>query len=431
VSSKILFLSILVLSAGCTPESSSPAADGTGEPVFSPFLYVWAGDLDERPGDSDFLAVLDADPISSSYGEVIATEPVGAVGTNPHHAEPVAPHGALLFANGYRSGRTFLFDLSSPEGPRLDREVGAIPGLSFPHSFLRLDDGTLLATMQYGDGTVAGNPGGLVRFDADDNPMMVSSAADASFDGELIRPYSVEAIPSLDRIVTTSRTMNTDREVAADLVQIWSLSDLSLLKTLRVPRVKSLKEPECTLGQGDLCDASQYPAEAQPFESRAMNDGSVLMNTLMCGIYRISAVDTDEPRIDLVLNYPELFGCSVPAVINDFYILPVMFNETILVLDMSDPTAVKEVSRFDTPGYQPHWAASDPRTSRIVVTSSGNTPTFTVLMLDFDSAEGRLTLDESFGSPDFPRAGVSFYRESWPHGDTGTAKPHAAFFGRK
>ena len=153
------------------------------------------------------------------------------------------------------------------------------------------------------------------------------------------------------------------------------------------------------------------------------------MNTLMCGMYRISEIDSNEPNIELVLNYPDLFGCSVPTIISHFLVLPVMFSETILVFDISNPTEIKEVSRFATPGYQPHWAAADPAGSRIVVTSSGTAPTYTVLMFDFDPVSGQLSLDESFGSSEFPKAGVSFYREAWPHGESGTAVPHAAVFG--
>jgi DNA-binding beta-propeller fold protein YncE len=322
-----------------------------------------------------------------------------------------------------------MFDLSVPDAPRLVDELAPVPGYEFPHSFLRLDDGQVLATMQYGDGSVPGNPGGLARFDKDANLISTTSAADPAFEGEQIRPYHVEVIPALDRVVTTSRIMRIFTEQAADVVQIWRLSDLALLHTLQVPRGEPAKGPECVFGIGDICEAGQYPAEAQPFESLAMNDGSVLMNTLMCGLYRMDGIATNEPGIELVLNYPDLFGCSVPTTIDHFMVLPVMFSETILVFDISDPTDIKEVSRFNTPGYQPHWAATDPGASRIVVTSSGMAPTYTVLIFDFDAEVGQLSLDESFGSAEFPRAGVSFYRESWPHGDTGTAVPHAALFG--
>jgi hypothetical protein len=106
--------------------------------------------------------------------------------------------------------------------------------------------------------------------------------------------------------VTTGRTMNIFTEQAADIVQIWSLSDLNLLKILRAPRVAPVASSECVLGIGVICDTEQYLAEAQPFESRVMADGSVLMNTLMCGLYRISDINTEELNIELMPNYPEL-----------------------------------------------------------------------------------------------------------------------------
>ncbi|MDA0684860.1 MAG: hypothetical protein O3A57_10615 [Bacteroidetes bacterium] len=423
-------LLLVALAAGCTSQLSDEYSKAGANNIASSRLYVWAADEDQGVNDTDFLALIDSDPTSETYGEVVSTSPVGAVGTGAHHAEPIAPTGAFLFANGYKSGRTFLFDLSDPGHPTLSRELEPIDGYHYPHSFLRLKNGLLLATLQYGNGTMPGDPGGLAQFDQQGVLMKVTTAADPNFEGEIIRPYAVEAVPEMDRVVTTGRTMNIKSEVAADLVQIWRLSDLALLETIRVPRVEPAATPECVLGQGDVCSAQQYAGEHQPFESRALSDGSVFMNTLACGIYRISGLEKQTANIELVVNYPELLGCSVPAVAAHYIILPVMFSETILVFDVHDPKNPIEVSRFDTPGYQPHWAAADPGSSRIVVTSSGPASVATVLMLDFDEGTGKLSLDENFGSPSFPRAGVSFYRDEWPHGSTGTAIPHAALFGK-
>lgn len=425
----ILISSVAFFMTGCASQGLSPSQVSAHRPDPAPLLYVWAGDQDQNPGDTDFLAVIDVDPLSPNYGDILGTEPIGVVGTNPHHTELSAPENLALIANGYAAGRTFLFDLSEPDDPRMTGELAPVPGFEFPHSFVRLDNGEVIATMQYGDGQMPGNPGGLAKFDADSDLISVGSAASPDFEGQNIRPYSVETIPEMDRAVTTSRTMNIFTEQSADVVQIWQLSDMSLLHTLQVPRVEPTAAPECVFGIGEICAAAHYPAENQPFESRLMSDGSVLMSTLMCGIYRMDGIETDQPKIELAINYPDLYGCSVPTVIDDLLVLPVMFSETILVFDISDPTNIREVSRFDTPGYQPHWAMADPSGSRIVVTSSGTAPTFTVLMFDMDVGGGRLVLDASFGASEFPRAGVSFYRDSWPHGETGTAIPHAAIFG--
>jgi hypothetical protein len=51
----------------------------------APYLYAWAGDEDEK--DSDFLAVVDADPASKRFGQVVATAPTVAKANMPHHIE--------------------------------------------------------------------------------------------------------------------------------------------------------------------------------------------------------------------------------------------------------------------------------------------------------------------------------------------------------
>jgi len=122
------------LAPGCAREA--PAGDGAGG---HSYLYVFAGDDDKRAGDTDFLGVIDADPASPTYARVVATAPIRAVGTMPHHMELAMPgHGQWLFANGFMSGRTFLFDLSNALAPRVAATVESIPGFVRPHSFWRL-----------------------------------------------------------------------------------------------------------------------------------------------------------------------------------------------------------------------------------------------------------------------------------------------------
>src|SRR5947207_738573 len=83
------------------------ASFAAGQVRASRYLFVWAGDADGR--ESDFLAVVDVNPQSKSYRSVIATRPVDARGTRPHHTEYEMPTGGILWANGFAAGRTFLF----------------------------------------------------------------------------------------------------------------------------------------------------------------------------------------------------------------------------------------------------------------------------------------------------------------------------------
>lgn len=122
-------------------------SQGTG----SRFLFVWAGDADKR--ESDFLAVVDADPRSANYATVVATLPVGVTGTQPHHTEYEMAADGVLWANGFDAGRTFRFNLRDPTQPRLLDSVGNPGPFSHPHSYARLSNGNILATFQRGIGS--------------------------------------------------------------------------------------------------------------------------------------------------------------------------------------------------------------------------------------------------------------------------------------
>lgn len=75
-------------------------------------LYM-GGDADKR--ESDFLAVLDVDRQSPTYTEVIATLPIGAVGTLPNGALRVGgstgrPYDPALQPRGGTSARSGDYD---------------------------------------------------------------------------------------------------------------------------------------------------------------------------------------------------------------------------------------------------------------------------------------------------------------------------------
>ena len=72
------------------------------------YLFAWTGDV-EHKGD-DFLAVIDADPSSSSYGHLITTLATDQQTKRVHHTEYSMPASGMLFANDHDAGRTFIFD---------------------------------------------------------------------------------------------------------------------------------------------------------------------------------------------------------------------------------------------------------------------------------------------------------------------------------
>jgi hypothetical protein len=210
--------------AGPSPTGPPPQAAG------SRFLFVWAGDADGR--DSDFLATIDVDARSATYATVVATLPVGATGTRPHHTEYEMPATGGLWANGFDSGRTFRFDLRDPTRPRLVGSFGDVGPFSHPHSYARLPNGNLLVTFQRRAGGGPSGTGGLVEFDADGRVVRHADAAVPAIDSG-VRPYSVAVVPALDRVVTTATDMYLEARSRA--VQVWRLSDLTLLRTTLLP----------------------------------------------------------------------------------------------------------------------------------------------------------------------------------------------------
>lgn len=413
---------------GSAPEAAGERGDVVAETVAgladgpSPYLFAWAADVDRA--DSDFLAVLDTDPESPAYGSVVTTLPVNRRGTRPHHTEHRMPESQHLFANGFLAGATFRFDLADPEAPRLLGSFGARDGFTYPHSYERLPNGNVLATFQ-GTGERNVDPGGLVELTDAGEVVRSASAADPEAGDALLRPYSLAIVPSLDRVVVSSYDMGEDmgfrggRRERTHVVQVWRLSDLSVLATIDLPRV-----PE--------------GGDEQPGEPRVLSDGeTVYVATFTCGLYRITGLAAGDGS-GMGAEFVHGFrggGCALPVVLGDYWIQSVPSANAVVALDVSDPAAPREVSRVTLgPRNFPHWLALDRVEGdagvdgRVVVADRGDGER-RLFLLTVDGETGELGLDEDFRAPGADRAGVSFDRPAWPHGATGPAKPHGTVFG--
>lgn len=407
----ILCIGIFV--TGCTKTENTPVA-GNG----SEYLVVWAGDKDGN--DSDFLAVIDARRSASSYGEIIATLPVGAKATMPHHTEYEYPPDDTLFANGWVAGQTFLIDLSDPRNPGLAGEFTGSDGYSYPHSFARLPDGNILATFQ-SQGEHYAPPGGLVKLDTKGFALQSASSRTTDIPDSLNWPYSLAVLPEIDRVVTTSADMGMPPWHEWDYsytyhVQIWSLGTLELLASIPLPEV----EP------------GYY--HIAPAEPRVLPDGSVYVSTFGCGLYRIDGIESDSPEAVFVHAFPGSIDmgseCAVPVVMGDYWLQPVAALPGIVVLDISNPDKPVEVSRLtlDMRFMMPHWTAADRASDRVVIT--GHEMSW-VLIAELDPDTGELTIDNDFREEDAANPGIDFNRTTWPHGETGPAVVHGALFRNK
>ncbi|MGH7563549.1 MAG: hypothetical protein ACREK5_03900, partial [Gemmatimonadota bacterium] len=386
--------------------ASSSADDDPEEPARH--LYVWAGDVDRA--DSDFLTILDADPESPDYGRVITTLPVDRRGTWPHHTEHRMPESRHLFANGFMAGVTFRFDLTEPEAPRLLGSITGMGGFTHPHSYERLPNGNVLATFQ-GQGERNVDPGGLVELTDSGEVVRAASAADSAAALALLRPYSLAIVPTLDRIVVSSYDMGEDmgfqggRRGRTRVVQVWRLSDLSVLATIDLPPGPG--------GGGD----------EQPGEPRVLADGrTVLVSTFTCGLYRITGLASGAPGAEFIHGF-DGGGCAVPVVLGDFWIQSVPSAHAVVALDVSEPSSPREVSRLTLgPRNYPHWLALDPAGGRIVVADRGDGEP-RIFVLTVDVRPGAFAVDERFRDAGSQRPGVDFGRAVWPHGATGAARP--------
>lgn len=375
----------------------------------SDLLYVWAWDKDEQ--ESDFLAVIDVEEGSATYGQVVNSIAVGVVGF-AHHVEHQMKDPEQLFVNSFAAGRSFAIDLSAPTAPVVAGSFEQVGSFAFPHSFERLDNGNVLATFQRSAQQPA-ETGGLVELDRLGGLVRGSSAANA-IDPEL-RPYSLAPLPEIDRVVSTSADMAGEHKGRS--IQIWRLSDLELLHTIMLPA-------------GPRGDENINPAEV-----RALRDGrSVIVGTFMCGLYLVENIESD-PRVTFLRSFPwapvrdEDTDCNLPVRVEDFWIQTVGTTGSLVVLDVSDPRQLKIVSEYSFGiDARPHWISLEPGGDRIVVTGGG-TLDGGVVLLRIDRTTGELSLVEEFRSPNH-RFGVSFDRENWPHGNIGPAYAHGAVFRR-
>jgi len=390
-----LFLVVFLL-------SSIPAWPGGKHP----YLFVWAGDDDKKT--SDFLAVIDADPASATYGDVVATKPTGMAGAVPHHTEDPIPANGHLLANGFDASKTWLFDVHEPLTPRILTSFGDLDGYNHPHTYIRLPNGNVLATFQY-----RGNrrTGGLVEFDERGHWIRSGSAADPNAPSALIEPYSVVALPAIDRAISTDTSMMDHDQRAGGKVQLWRLSDLKLLRTFDLPA-----------GSGGK--VNQWTGEP-----RVLPDGSVYVHTFHCGLYRLTGLKDSLPQATFVRRFEGEY-CAVPIVTGRWWLQTVPAAHAVVVLNITDPEHPREVSRLTLDDKQePHWIALEPGGRRIVI-NSGEYAEHRVFIANFDPQAGALSLDERFRDRGSDRPGVSMDGKTWPHAFQGNAYPHGAVFSR-
>ena len=172
---------------------------------------------------------------------------------------------------------------------------------------------------------------------------------------------------------------SVEHDHSGNQVQVYRLSDLSLIKTIRLP------------------------ANEGPNEPRVLRDGrTVLVNTVACRLYQVTGLEGSDPQLRMVHREPQR-GCAMPVVIGDYWVQAHAADHRVFSLDVHDLDHVRAASSVSFDERQrPHWLATDG--SRIVVV---NEPVAAaerrMWMLSIDRATGELALDRAFRDADSDR----------------------------
>ena len=137
---------------------------------------TYAGTKVQQP---DFLATVDLNPVSRTYGQIVHRLPMPSIGDELHHFGWNACgscHGEklrrYLIVPGLVSSRIHVIDTADPVQPRMHkviepREVVEATKLTAPHTVHCLSDGRIMISM-LGNAELGG-PGGFLLLDEEFN----------------------------------------------------------------------------------------------------------------------------------------------------------------------------------------------------------------------------------------------------------------------
>jgi selenium-binding protein 1 len=187
------------------------AAPATAETCLSPFVkrldrpekYLYVTCVDADAGDNDFVAVVDVDIDSPSYGRIARTLDLGSKGNETHHWG-FTDDRTHIWAGGLLSSRIWIIDVATdPARPRVEKVLDDVPkvtGLSGPHTYYALPGRMLIKFLGSADG---GLPAGMAEFTNDgrfirriDNPSEAPYGYDVAIKPELNRMVSSGFTPS-------------------------------------------------------------------------------------------------------------------------------------------------------------------------------------------------------------------------------------------
>jgi selenium-binding protein 1 len=376
----IAAVALALAAEGCRKETTAPdersqgpdpaaRTDGAhrghgrgGEPKT---LYVWASDQDHQ--SPDFLAVIDFDRRSDSYGKVLRTVPLpppGNVGNEPHHCHTSADQ-RILACGGLLSvlkgqDDMFFFDITDPRFPRFIRSTRA-PQSSITDDFLALPQGGFLVTNM---GSATGGPGGRVVELDRELRVVAEWPARLPADGEF-NPHGIDA--DFDRnLLVTSDFLNPVTTLNAwpgpielrGSLRFWNLAAREITRTVYLPDRAGSMDVKLIPGdpRGRAVTANMFTGLVYTVDP---TDGSVVQS-FDC--------ETIEPHIEVPVRGGMVQLLAMPR--NGRRLIFASFQAgQVGMLDISDPNRFKQVSvvsfGLDTGPHSIHLTHDD---KRLVIT---------------------------------------------------------------
>jgi methanethiol oxidase len=163
------------------------------------YLYLFCVDADAQ--DNDFVAVIDVDADSPTFGTITYTLDLGSKGNETHHWG-YTDDRTRIWAGGLLSSRIWILDVGTdPARPRIERTLDNVPqtaGLTGPHTYYALPGRMLLTFLGSADGGV---PAGMAEFTNDGKFIRrIDNPSDAPYG------YDLAVKPEFNRMVTSSFT---------------------------------------------------------------------------------------------------------------------------------------------------------------------------------------------------------------------------------
>jgi 56kDa selenium binding protein (SBP56) len=204
-------------------------------------LYVWAGD--QARVAPDFLAVIDFDEESETYGKVIRTVPVpppGNISNEAHHCHLSADKkilgcGGLLSLLRGQNG-IFFFDVSDARHPKFLFSASTSQS-SITDDFLPLEDGGFLIT-QMGS-AAGGEPGRVAEFN---KRLQRVGEWPVHPPQEGFNPHGISARPELNLMVTSDFMMPASSlnivpgdPLLRGAIRVWDLEERKIVRTIQLP----------------------------------------------------------------------------------------------------------------------------------------------------------------------------------------------------